>query len=301
MARIEYIVADKYFRSQKELENYIKNILHKYNLNEFLDEYDFEFMMDLLVRHPKADEKIGCGIDGIRVVPEWGNRRFDILRLDDSSIDFSPKKCLTPETQLTKFKRACRNAIQEQVRAFKNQFFAQGEKFECPINREVITYDNAHVDHEYPNTFDQIVHNFIKEKNIDVDSVAIEGEIAKKFKDKKLEEEFAEYHKANAKLRVISKSANLRQPKAKGLWKKMNYKEQRDNKHTQLVELLEKVQFVVDAGGNKSAVQLSVEVWEELLTILEDLEDAEEIRLARENKEEAIPWEQAKAELGIEV
>ncbi|MFB2921602.1 hypothetical protein [Aerosakkonema funiforme] len=50
-------------------------------------------------------------------------------------------------------------------------------------------------------------------------------------------------------------------------------------------QLLEKVQFVVDAEGNKSAVQLSVELWEELLTILEDLEDAEEIRLARENKE----------------
>lgn len=66
-------------------------------------------------------------------------------------------------------------------------------------------------------------------------------------------------------------------------------------------QLLEKVQFVVDTAGNKSAVQLSVEVWEELLTILEDLEDAEEIRLARENKEEAIPWEQAKEELGIKV
>jgi hypothetical protein len=34
---------------------------------------------------------------------------------------------------------------------------------------------------------------------------------------------------------------------------------------------------------------------------LEDLEDAEEISLSRENKETAIPWEQAKAELGIEV
>jgi len=50
-------------------------------------------------------------------------------------------------------------------------------------------------------------------------------------------------------------------------------------------QLLEKVQFVVDAEENKSAVQLSVEVWEELLTILEDLEDAEQNRLAQENKE----------------
>lgn len=46
----------------------------------------------------------------------------------------------------------------------------------------------------------------------------------------------------------------------------------------QAKELLEKVQFVVDAEGNKSAVQLSLEVWEELLTILEDQEKRDEKR-----------------------
>jgi hypothetical protein len=40
-------------------------------------------------------------------------------------------------------------------------------------------------------------------------------------------------------------------------------------------------------------------IWERLLILLEDLEDAEEIRRLRESGEEAIPWEQAKAELGI--
>ena len=57
-------------------------------------------------------------------------------------------------------------------------------------------------------------------------------------------------------------------------------------------ELLQRSQFVVDAQGHKSAVLLSLDDWEQLLTILEDLEDAEEIRLAREKKETAIPWEQ---------
>jgi len=63
-------------------------------------------------------------------------------------------------------------------------------------------------------------------------------------------------------------------------------------------ELLQRVQFVINAEGNQSAVLLSTEVWEELLTFLEDLEDAEEIRLARENKEKdvAVSWEQAKVE-----
>ncbi len=67
-----------------------------------------------------------------------------------------------------------------------------------------------------------------------------------------------------------------------------------------VIELLQTAQFVVDASGNKKAVVLDYAVWEELLTLLEDLEDAEEIRRLREAGEEAIPWEQAKAELRAE-
>ncbi len=60
------------------------------------------------------------------------------------------------------------------------------------------------------------------------------------------------------------------------------------------------VQFVVDANGNKKAVVIDYAAWEELLTLLEDLEDAEEVRRLREMGEEAIPWEEAKAQLRAE-
>ncbi len=69
-------------------------------------------------------------------------------------------------------------------------------------------------------------------------------------------------------------------------------------------ELLQTAQFLVDTNGNKKAVVLDYVLWEELLTLLEDLEDADEIRRLREAGEEPIPWEQAKAELrgeGIDV
>ena len=69
-------------------------------------------------------------------------------------------------------------------------------------------------------------------------------------------------------------------------------------------ELLQKVQFVVDADGNKKAVLLDYAAWGELLTLLEDWEDAGEIRHLREAGEETIPWEQAKEELradGVDV
>lgn len=62
-------------------------------------------------------------------------------------------------------------------------------------------------------------------------------------------------------------------------------------------ELLQNVQFVTDADGNKTAVQIDYAAWEELLILFEDMEDAEEIRRSRASGEQAIPWEQAKAEL----
>lgn len=71
-----------------------------------------------------------------------------------------------------------------------------------------------------------------------------------------------------------------------------------------VIELLQTVQFVVDSSGNKKAVVLDYSVWEKLLTLLEDWEDTEEIRRLREAGEEAIPWEEAKAQLragGIDV
>jgi len=66
-------------------------------------------------------------------------------------------------------------------------------------------------------------------------------------------------------------------------------------------QLLEKVQFIVNAKGNQSAVLLDIEDWEKLLIILEDLEDADDIIDAKEENEEAISWEQAKSELGLKI
>jgi len=65
-------------------------------------------------------------------------------------------------------------------------------------------------------------------------------------------------------------------------------------------ELLRSVQFLVDASGNKKAVLLDYSVWEDLLTHMEDLEDAQEIQRLREANEEIITWDQAKVELRSE-
>jgi hypothetical protein len=64
------------------------------------------------------------------------------------------------------------------------------------------------------------------------------------------------------------------------------------------IEILQAAEFVVDAQGNKRAVLLEYQVWED--SLLEDWENGEEICRLREAGEEIIPWEQAKAELRAE-
>jgi len=53
----------------------------------------------------------------------------------------------------------------------------------------------------------------------------------------------------------------------------------------------------VDAEEKKKAVVLEYSVRKKLLTLLEDLEDADEARCLREAEEETIPWEEVKAKL----
>jgi hypothetical protein len=67
-----------------------------------------------------------------------------------------------------------------------------------------------------------------------------------------------------------------------------------------VAEKLQTAHFVVDVRGTKTAVILDYAVWEELLSLLEDAEDAEEIARLREAGGEAISWEQAKEELRAE-
>jgi PHD/YefM family antitoxin component YafN of YafNO toxin-antitoxin module len=66
-------------------------------------------------------------------------------------------------------------------------------------------------------------------------------------------------------------------------------------------QLLEKVQFVVDNQGHQSAVLLGLKDWEQVLTLLEDMEDAQDILEAREEQEEEVLWEQVKTELGLKI
>ena len=66
-----------------------------------------------------------------------------------------------------------------------------------------------------------------------------------------------------------------------------------------IAEILNSIKFVVEPDGHQSAVVVDLDVWEQIITLLEDTEDAEEMKQARSIKEEMIPWKTAKKDLKL--
>ena len=66
-----------------------------------------------------------------------------------------------------------------------------------------------------------------------------------------------------------------------------------------IAEILETVRFVVNPRGQKSAVMVDLDVWEEIVSMLEDLEDAEEMKQAKMVHEETILSDIAKKDLDL--
>lgn len=66
-----------------------------------------------------------------------------------------------------------------------------------------------------------------------------------------------------------------------------------------IAEILETVRFVVNPSGQKSAVMVDLDVWEEIVLMLEDIEDAEEMKQAKMVREETVPWDVAKKDLNL--
>jgi PHD/YefM family antitoxin component YafN of YafNO toxin-antitoxin module len=66
-----------------------------------------------------------------------------------------------------------------------------------------------------------------------------------------------------------------------------------------VTDILNSVKFVVTSDGHQSAVVVDVDIWEQIVMLLEDAEDAEEMIRARAVKEETIPWNTAKKEINL--
>jgi len=137
------------------------------------------------------------------------------VRTDGSTEFFSyTKRINAPKTDFTKLREACRQAIQEDLRNVKLAYFDRFSKkgqVKCQESGDLAKYEELNVDHRQPNTFSVIVDRFVELNKLDLKKInylQIDGgpnELA----DENLKEEFRQYHRDKANLRIVKKSLNL--------------------------------------------------------------------------------------------
>lgn len=167
---------------------------------------NYDFLASLIERHPRRDSKVGCGIAGFFIGPDgYGKSCFWLRRLDGTSTDFSFHECVKASSEKSDFRAAARREIKDQILDFKRNAFPAV----CPYTGEKMTHDNCHVDHVPPMTFARLADEWLMGRPYPETMGHIDGSTEIRFKDRTLAEQWWNYHRQHAQLRLVSKQANL--------------------------------------------------------------------------------------------
>ena len=210
-------IGEHIFKTKKEALNHYKIILNSYEFGQTLNENDFKELIELLKKHPHSESKFGIGIEVVKIVkiPKYNTKAFELQRIDNSTEVFSYINCLSEGFRKNRntFAKACRQAVQEDLRNVKLAYFQKHSKkgkVKCQETNELVTWEKLVIDHRQPNTFSVIVDRFIELYKVDVLNISyiekLEG--VNEFEDEYIKQKFREYHKDKATLRIVKKSLN---------------------------------------------------------------------------------------------
>lgn len=205
------------FKTKGEIESKIRAIVASYPDGSFLSEDDTDFMVSVFKNHPEWLDKLGVGINRVRVdrariASRIGiTRCFYIHRLDGSHDDISWHACLRPPTKKQDFAQAARHEIESQRADFKATVQYGTE---CDVCTNQLVKGLTHIDHAPPNTFRALIDGFIEAYQIDVDNFqTVDAHTLTLFKDRKVAQSWQQWHMDRAELRAVCRKCNL-----SGLW-----------------------------------------------------------------------------------
>jgi hypothetical protein len=209
-----------------DLLNYNDSIVNKELIdNEFIQDYYCERIItdkpksitdNIINEIIKDDREENFEIVDIKIVKvQFSTKCFEIIYNDLSSQCFSYIMMINrPKYNPDKlFNTACRNAIQNHINAIKKKYFKDysiNGFVKCQETNQMSKWEDLAVDHRQPNTFSVIVDRFKEVNKIDVANVeySSDNNNGLVFENEKLIEEFRNYHKEKANLRIVRKECN---------------------------------------------------------------------------------------------
>ena len=208
------------FPTRDAAKAHIRALLARYAPGDLVDGEDHETLTDLTLRHPRAEEKVGAGIDRFRVVlgPYGKSRAYEILRRDGTGTDISFPKCVDGDPpHRTLVLRSLRLVVEPDVNALRQRLFrtliGEDGRLPCELTGERLLPTEGHLDHIAPNTFLRLATLFLEAHGLDIDTVPLapprDGEIGRRLLEPDLAERFRAFHARVARFRFIAARENL--------------------------------------------------------------------------------------------
>lgn len=192
----------------------VSEILSRYKRGDVVTGDDDIFLRDLVQSHPDyARGKFGTGVARffVDVAKPYKRLCFWFVSNDGKVDNFGTTWCIDGEPSVRRrLIMACRAATQADMHAVKAAHFGNLRTAMCQISGEVMTWDEASVDHVVP--FDTLVNGWLDERpHLGLDALAPDapGQVGDRFADSGLAEEFRCWHASVADLRVVQHKINM--------------------------------------------------------------------------------------------
>lgn len=240
--RKSFKIGQKEYRYKKDAILHYRAILNSYDFDQSLNDSDYNDIIDLInydylnylaEQETTADSneeeiidtvdldndennETEIFIEDVKVARvQFNTKCFEIFYSDKSSIYMSylmilNKTSYTPEKL---FYAACRNSIHSDMRSVKQDFFNNNSikgQVKCQETGILSAWSELVVDHKQPNTFSIIVDRFKEVSKIDLYTIEYTSNEQNHiiFQDSSLTENFRNYHKEKAILRIVRKECN---------------------------------------------------------------------------------------------
>jgi hypothetical protein len=208
-------IGDVEFGKKSEAEAHVRSILLRYDHMRPLEGADLAFVVAILDSHPNREVIVDCGIQSIVVQhlnDRYDSRRFLLKRTDKSIRDFTWRHAIYPRSARQRVMKACRWAVKGQIEKFKQEVFSTVSSITCIVSGVEVHPAESDVDHVPPRTFEALVDAWLSSLHMEADDVALVPvagyEQPDRWEDTFLRDNWCDYHKIHADLRVISSAAN---------------------------------------------------------------------------------------------
>ncbi|WP_331773354.1 DCL family protein (plasmid) [Embleya sp. NBC_00888] len=208
-----FTIGSRCYPSKEAAKQAVRDVLYRYSPGDKVDRPDdVELLRDLLDLHPDADEKVGPGVAGFRVVrgERAGVHAFEVVHTDDNVLDFGIRKCFDPPSLRRRVLEAMSHEIEPNSTAYLDSR-VQGRSLVSDLSGTPVATNAVRVSHFQGPQRDVIATEFVEEHG-GWDAIELTGSRRPgrpRFVDRELADEWRAYHRQRAVLGLLTVDEHL--------------------------------------------------------------------------------------------